>query len=196
VLRERKQYRLEAVDQIAAAWGGRQTVTGPVLAVPYTYRAQVTRTKMVNGNAVQVDENSVVQGTAYFLPEDLNVRGSVEPETRYRGIHEATVYGTSLNLRGSFAPDFAAAGIAADSVAWNEARIMFGVSDPKGVRSVSEVRVGEASSLGSGSNGGTTHKFDVSPQGRVREGELDSNLTHRSRAAGDSKWHPSANQRQ
>jgi len=43
---------------------------------------------------------------------------------------------------------------------------MFGVSDPKGVRSVSEVRVGEASSLGSGSNGGTTHKFDVSPQGR------------------------------
>jgi hypothetical protein len=68
VLRERSQYRDEAVSQIASVWGGRQTVTGPILAVPYTYRGHVTRTKMVNGNAVQVDEAASITGTAFEFP--------------------------------------------------------------------------------------------------------------------------------
>ncbi|HEY5551142.1 MAG TPA: cell envelope integrity protein CreD, partial [Opitutaceae bacterium] len=144
VLRERKQYREEAVGQIASVWGARQTVNGPVLVVPYSYRGQMTRTKMINGNAVQVDEPSVIAGTAFFLPEDLTVTGTVSPETRYRGIHETTVYTAQLRLSGNFAPDFVAAGISADSIGWEKARMLFGVGDRKGVRSVSDLKLNEA----------------------------------------------------
>ncbi|HUG12850.1 MAG TPA: cell envelope integrity protein CreD [Opitutaceae bacterium] len=186
VLRERKQYREEAVSQIATVWGGRQTVTGPILAVPYTYRGHVTRTKIVNGNAVQVDEAANITGTAFFLPEELDVRGSITPEVRYRGIHEAVVYGATLNLKGHFVPDFAAAGITAESIHWEDARVMFGVSDPKGVRSVSAIRVDDAEAAGFENAGGAPRetpnpsanvaqdapdlrrgfKFDTAPQSR------------------------------
>ena len=43
VLRERQRYQLQATEEIAGIWGRRQRVTGPVLAVPYAYRATVIR---------------------------------------------------------------------------------------------------------------------------------------------------------
>jgi inner membrane protein len=168
VLRERSQYREEAVSQIASVWGGRQTVTGPILAVPYTYRGHVTRTKMVNGNAVQVDEAASITGTAFFLPEELNVRGAITPEVRYRGIHEAVVYGATLNLKGHFVPDFAAAGITAEAVHWEDARVMFGVSDPKGVRSVSAIKVDDTAAAGFENVGGAPREVP-SPGGNVAQ---------------------------
>jgi inner membrane protein len=144
VLRERNGYRDEAVSQIAAVWGGWQKINGPVLAVPYTYRGQVTRTKMINGNAVQVDEASVITGTAFFLPEDLKVTGTMSPEVRYRGIHEAIVYTAQLRLSGSFEPDFGKLGITTEAIGWDKARVLFGVADGKGIRSVTPLKIDDA----------------------------------------------------
>ena len=52
VLNERQGYQAQATEAIAAVWGRQQVVTGPVLAVPYAYKTQVTRSKLVNGKAV------------------------------------------------------------------------------------------------------------------------------------------------
>jgi inner membrane protein len=136
VLRERQRYQLQATEEIAGIWGRRQLVTGPVLAVPYAYRATVIRSRVVNGRAVQVEETELTGAMAYFLPENLAVNGTVEPELRHRGIYDTVVYSTKLRLAGHFKPDFTAAGIEADRIDWEKARVLFGVSDLHGIRSV------------------------------------------------------------
>jgi len=118
--------------------------------VPYAYKTQVVKSKVVNGRAVQVEETELTSATAYFLPEILAVSGAVEPEVRHRGIYDAVVYSTKLRLTGNFQPDFAAAGIEADRIDWEKAQVSFGVSDLHGVRSVGPIQL----------NGGKTHAFE------------------------------------
>jgi inner membrane protein len=141
VLLERQGYQRQTVAEIAGIWGGQQVVTGPVLAVPYAYKTQVIRSKVVAGKAVQVEETDLAAATAYFLPETLRVDGSVEPEVRHRGIYDAVVYSTTLRLAGHFQPDLAATGIEAERIDWPRARVLFGVSDLRGVRSVSPLQL-------------------------------------------------------
>ena len=74
---------------------------------------------------------------AYFLPDRLAVSGTVEPEVRHRGIYDAVVYSTRLKFAGGFVPDFAAAGIEHDRIDWAQAKVLFGVTDLRGIRTVS-----------------------------------------------------------
>lgn len=145
ILRERRAYQAQATDEIAGIWGRSQLVTGPVLAVPYAYRQPVVRPKVVNGKKEDVEEIATFYATAYFLPEQLRVRGRVEPELRHRGIYDTVVYSTKLKLEGEFRPDFGAAGIGVERIIWENAQVMFGVSDLRGIRAVSPVSVNGAS---------------------------------------------------
>jgi len=156
VLTERQNYQATATDEIAGIWGRRQLVTGPVLVIPYAYKTQVVKSKVVNGRAVQVEETELATSLAYFLPDALAITGTVDPEVRHRGIYDAVVYATRLKLAGHFQPDFTAAGIEADRIDWEKARVEFGVSDLHGVRSVGPIET----------NRGKTHAFE-SAEGSV-----------------------------
>jgi inner membrane protein len=142
VLCERRGYQQQATDEIAGLWGRAQLVTGPVLAVPYVFKAKVARTRLVGDRAVQVEEMESMGAMAYFLPETLNVDGTVDSELRHRGIYDTVVFTTKLRATGAFQPDFAAAGIAAERIDWENARVLFGVSDLHGLRTVGPLRVG------------------------------------------------------
>lgn len=141
VLRERQGYQAQAAVEIAGIWGKAQQVTGPVLAVPYTYRTTAVRAKVVNGKKEDVEESVTMYATAYFLPELLKVGGTVEPEVRRRGIYDTIVYSSKLTLEGNFQPDFAAAGIGADRILWESAQVLFGVADLRGIRMVAPVTI-------------------------------------------------------
>ncbi len=151
VLRERQGLQQQAAREIAAIWGQRQQITGPVLAVTYNYKAQVIRSRVVDGKKVDVEETDQLWSTAYFLPESLVVTGAVEPEVRHRGIYDTVVYSTKLKLTGHFQPDFAVAHIGADQVNWANVHVLFGVSDLRGIRSVSPVMI----------NGGKAFAFET-----------------------------------
>lgn len=163
VLRERQNYRREAAHEITTTWGQSQTVIGPVLAVPYAYRSNVVRSKVVAGKVVQVEEVELVSATAFFLPERLEVNGPVNAEQRHRGIYDVIVYSTQLQLSGQFQPDFAAAGIAADQIDWEKAELLVGVSDLRGVRSVSPVRITDGRTFAfESAEGAARESFDLS----------------------------------
>ncbi|MBI3886294.1 MAG: cell envelope integrity protein CreD [Opitutae bacterium] len=140
VLRERRGYQNQATKEIAGLWGRAQQVTGPVLAVPYAYKTMLVRQKIVGEKVVAVEEPGLQWSMAYFLPDKLAVQGTVEPEVRHRGIYEAVVYSTTLKFAGGFLPDFAAAGIESDRIDWAQARVLFGVTDLRGIRTVSVFR--------------------------------------------------------
>jgi len=75
LIEERNMTRLEAEGEIIQMWGGEQIIAGPVVVVPY-----LKRVKDEEGKIEEFTER------AYFLPNTLEIAGSVDTEKRNRGI--------------------------------------------------------------------------------------------------------------
>ncbi|HEY6900091.1 MAG TPA: cell envelope integrity protein CreD [Puia sp.] len=120
---ERKERQQEALTEISSRWAGSQTVTGPVIGVPYM---------------ATVTENNNTHPTklwAYFLPGHLNVTSKIVPERRYRGIYQAIVYTTELQINGSFdSLAVSELGLARESLLWNEATVFLNIGDVQGLK--------------------------------------------------------------
>ena len=88
-IHERQLYREQAVRDIGASFGARQTLAGPVLVVPYEERV-VEVTSDENGNERRTLRRKSGQWT--FFPETLSIDGELKPDVRRRGLHEVRVY--------------------------------------------------------------------------------------------------------
>ena len=110
-------------SELTSTWGGSQTITGPMLVVPYLEHRRTN-----NGDV------EVRTCLAWFLPESLAVAGDVEPERRARGIFDVILYRTRLTITAKFArPDFSPWRIDETDVVWDGARITIGIPDLRGV---------------------------------------------------------------
>ena len=120
VVEERAARRGEVVGDILAGWGGAQSLTGPVLRVPFKVRSTVAG---ADGKPLQ----RVSADAAYFLPRDLHIEGQLATEMRHRGIFEVPVYVARLHLSGRFdRPDFTPWGVNAEDVDWKDAELVVG----------------------------------------------------------------------
>jgi inner membrane protein len=142
LVRERQQRRDLALEEVASKWGRQQSLSGPLLTIPYlTHRTE----KDASGKDVETVDSHV----ATFLPERLGVHGQLEVEARRRGIFSVPVYRTNLDVQGSFAkPSFVEWGIPETDVQWDRAQVMFGVSDIRALEAPTSIDWnGEAAEL-------------------------------------------------
>lgn len=124
VIQDRQYRRDEAVAEISSKWGIAQTVSGPVLIVPYLEQVKDEEGKI-----------SLVEHVAHFLPEQLDIKTDLAPELRYRGIYEAVLYTASTNISGQFSfPNFADWGINSQNVLWDKAILAVGIPDMRGIK--------------------------------------------------------------
>ncbi len=125
---ERQSVGEQAVEEVSSKWGGRQTITGPFLSIPYTkYVRQVSE----KDSSVKVVE---VRDFIQVLPQDLIVNGAVNPEKRTRGIYEIVVYNSKIKISGSFDPlNFAALDIPPANVQFDKAQFTVGINDLRGL---------------------------------------------------------------
>ncbi len=123
LIHERQSTRNEVVREVSDKWGKMQTLTGPVLVVPWY---KITYTK---------EEEYKTLKHLYVLPEALKIEGSLNPEIRYRGIYKVIVYGSDLDLNGSFQlPDLAKMNIQPEHVDWDNVSLVFGMTDMRGIQ--------------------------------------------------------------
>ena len=121
---ERRDTRDDAITDISQSWSDSLTLAGPFIIVPFVDLRATGET----------GERSNIR-YAWFLPENLEISGEVTPEIRYRSIYEVAVYSASLDLAGSFAaPDFSGWNVEPENILWDEARLIFGVTDMRGIR--------------------------------------------------------------
>ena len=92
VIAERTGRRNSVAAEVSTTWGGAQTISGPVLVVPY----RTTTMSNANNKPVQT------MGRASFLPEALDVQGIVDPDLRKRNLFKVVVYRAHLKLTGRF----------------------------------------------------------------------------------------------
>ena len=130
VIFERQARRDEAVRDIAASWGGAQRIAGPRLVVPFVVRWQET---LDDGKKIERERRDA----AVFLPDTLDVDGTLETQTLHRGIFEVPVYRAKLSLRGAFsAADFVPLGVTPSEVLWDRAELVIDLAE---VRAIDEI---------------------------------------------------------
>ncbi|KAK6021913.1 inner membrane protein CreD [Ostertagia ostertagi] len=120
LISERQARQEEAFAEISGKWAGSQTLTGPVLVLPFLDKSIV---------------NTGTRKLAYLLPENLVVKSTVSPEKRYRGIFEVMLYSSKINLSGKFNfEQLRQLKIDPADVLWQEAYTCMSIADPKGLK--------------------------------------------------------------
>ena len=125
---ERQSRREGAIVEVSSSWGKVQSITGPALVVPYTHKW--TEIPAGGKEVIHTDQRSAV-----FLPEKLQMRGTVDSKVRKRGIFSVPVYNLALNVEGEFVrPSVAELGIDPAAVDWEKAHLAVGISDTRAIQ--------------------------------------------------------------
>jgi len=120
---ERQQRRNAAYREVSDKWASDQTLAGPVLMIPY-HSAE----KNSDGNTVSTTRY------AYFLPDSLDITGTLAPQKRHRGIYEVTLYRSDLRLSGRFTQlDAVSLHVAAGDWMPDGAVLLLGTPDLRGI---------------------------------------------------------------
>jgi len=125
---ERTALREQAIAAVARGWGGRQMLSGPILAIPVT---------------TTTGDGHVRTSDWYVLPEAMNldVELIVQNERRRLGVYEVPVYIAKVHATGRFdlAREIAKISVGTDSIQAHpdRGRLLIPISDPRGVRDIS-----------------------------------------------------------
>ncbi len=133
VIHDRRQISHDAQRDVMRSWGETQRIAAPILAVPYT-------------RTIENQKQEKIERTyrAYMLPRDLTVDIDIRPDTRYRGIHEVTVYSAVLAFSGSFdKPTLDAMPHGAERILMEEIEFAVGVGDARAITKAPELSFGK-----------------------------------------------------
>ena len=138
LIRERSWRMEEAETSISSDWGRAQTITGPVIDVPFDVPVRVQNAAVAGGYETRMETRY-----AHFLPEELNIEAQLEPFQKYRGIYKVAVYGSRTTLKGNFAPLGNTPNASGHELRWQDARLVLGISDLRSIKEQVSMRIGE-----------------------------------------------------
>lgn len=123
---ERQMRQTEVITSVSDQWSQAQTLTGPILNIPF-YNSALTK----NGNIT----NEEIEGTIQYrriLPDQLNINGKVNTEEKKRNIYKVAVYDSDLNITGTFTlpESWVPKG---GSILYDKAFVTVGLSDMRGI---------------------------------------------------------------
>lgn len=115
VINERANRQKEAIQEVGSKWAGKQTITGPILAIPY------------NGTSNGI---SYQKKYAWFMADQLDITSSVAPQKRHRGIYDVVVYQGDISITAKFNEiKFGDLTIPPANFIWSEAKLILQISD-------------------------------------------------------------------
>lgn len=143
VIAERTANRYNATQEVARAHAGPQTITGPVLWLPYT--ETFLRTVKVDGQVGQTREELVAEERVSIqFPKTLDTTSQLATETRLRGIFPVTVYTSQHASRGRFVWKEVLPHHRGGQIAFGQPLLLMGVSDARGLLAAPQLRLAGA----------------------------------------------------
>lgn len=128
LINERENVQNDAIYEVSAKWGEKQTISGPYISIPYYKYVKEYSKKDSAEKIVQIKEN------IHILPSKLMIDGVINPESRYRGIYEIVVYNSILHLKGKFnLTDIKELDISKENIQFDKAYLSVGISDLRGI---------------------------------------------------------------
>lgn len=124
LVKERENRQQQVVNEVSSKWASEQVLNGPILIVPYHESATTDKGKTP----------SLITKLAYLLPDELNIKGQLDPAIRYRSIYKIVGYNSTVELQGKFATSsMMNLKIPPENILWNDARLIFGLTDTRGL---------------------------------------------------------------
>ncbi len=135
---ERQGRKAEAESEVSRTWGGAQTIMGPVINVPYEVPVRYTVNDGSGRTEVRMDIHH-----AHFLPEQLNITTTLDPNKKHRGIYDVAVYASRTGMEGSFAPIGGDRLRTGYTMLWRDAKVVLGISDLRSIKEQVSMRIGD-----------------------------------------------------
>ena len=131
LIRDRQQLRDQVLQDVARSDAYAQTLTGPILIVPYT---RTVRTQQLDRDGRPVIVTSQTAGELRLLPATLDAGGRLATEERQRGIYKAPVFHADLQLKGRFdIPEHYGISQDAGDYRFGQGHLALGISDIRGI---------------------------------------------------------------
>jgi len=122
LVRERQSRQEEVVSEVSNKWAKGQTVTGPMLMIPYIE------------STIEQGKVSKVRRTAYVLPETYMVNGNVQPERRHRSLFDVILYRANVEMKGHFGKlPLDKLQLDPANIIWPEVKLVMGIDDARGL---------------------------------------------------------------
>lgn len=116
---DREARQKEAFSEVGSKWGSTQTVSGPILSIPFN---------IITNGATSV-------GYVNVLPDELDISGNIEPQMLKRGIYDIAVYNTKLKVKGEFSlSSLKQISTPLSGLDWNKVTLALGIPDMRGVK--------------------------------------------------------------
>jgi inner membrane protein len=138
---ERAERQNEINSQVSDDWSSAQLVQGPVLVIPYKkhVREADSANKMVNKEIID---------NLYLLPNNLHIKTNLETQTLHRGIFSVVVYNSTIDVSGNFSiAAISQLNILPEQLLTDKARLIFSISDLKGLKTNPIIKVNSQQSL-------------------------------------------------
>lgn len=137
IVRERSQRAQTVAAEIGSVRGGPQSVSGPILAVPFVRSVAVQeQVQQTDGSQRAVTRQQIERGQYLIFAATGAASANLSTELLRRSIYKVPVYQATTTLKAAFdiapALEAAPAGMTFD---WASARIIMLVSDLRGVKS-------------------------------------------------------------
>lgn len=137
VIYERMSYRDQVTHDIASKWTGNQTITGPVMILPW--QLEYTEKQWNDTTKSYLLVHKKKQGQYLLLPNQFDSQVNINNSTRNRGIYQIPVYNGTVEMSGSFQrtklhkyqQDLEAK--YKGSLSWGDAKLSILVSDMRGI---------------------------------------------------------------
>ncbi|TRD12471.1 cell envelope integrity protein CreD [Erythrobacter insulae] len=163
LISDRQHQARVAQASITEGWAGAQTVSGPMLIVPYTATREISEER----DGKTTTRTVTVREMLYLSPIKQNLDANIDPEIRSRGIiHQSVVYDAAITGSAGFAmpADLDRLGIQQTQLLLDEAFLQLPISDPRGLQTDAALKVGDQTlnlkpGLGSSQTGAGVHAF-------------------------------------
>ena len=140
LITERNQRQQSVVHDISDKWGSEVLLYGPILKIPYrTYQIE-----NIYDPITKQSRKKSISSThyAYFFPNDLDIKATINPQEKRRGIYKTAVYESRIHIKGTFTPpDFSDKDVKENDIEWHKARLLMETSNLKGVTNLVEIKL-------------------------------------------------------
>lgn len=140
VIAERSAYRQQAAAEVARAHAGPQTLTGPLLWLPYT-ETYLRKVKVEGKVGAMREELVSVERVSVQFPKTQDSRSRLATETRWRGIFPVTVYTSQHASTGRFMWDEVTPRQPGGRITLGQPLLLMGVSDTRGLLAAPQMRL-------------------------------------------------------
>lgn len=126
IINERENLNQSVLNEVSQKWAGKQQINGPVLCIPLVY-------EYVHEDDEKETKTITHTKQLYVLPDQLSIKGKIDPETLKRGIYEVVVYRSSLNISGKYNLNLKIDQEGLKEIKYDKAFLTVGISDLRGI---------------------------------------------------------------